>query len=129
MDKIVRDTSKYGLLVSQGVPYLEVSLFIVTTMVSVPLVTQVMTKNKYNYTNYELLLVRLLRVSSGHLSHLSYRTTILPVLQDEPLSPEDDVDRQLKAGKSKSVEDDSAEIEAASFKKFPLEPNALTRVC
>ncbi|CAI7993434.1 Serine/threonine-protein kinase tor, partial [Geodia barretti] len=73
----------------------------------IPMVKKVMTKNKYNYTNYELLLVRLLR--------------------DEPLSPEDDVDRQLKAGKSKSVEDDSAEIEAASFKKFPLEPNALTR--
>ena len=49
-------------------------------------------------------------------------------LQDEPLSPDDDVDRQLKASKSKSVEDDSAEIEAASFKKFPVEVNALTRV-
>jgi FKBP12-rapamycin complex-associated protein len=73
----------------------------------IPMVKKVMTKNRYNYTNYELLLVRLLR--------------------DEPLSPEDDVDRQLKAGKSKSSEDDSAEIEAASFKKFPLEPNALTR--
>ena len=48
--------------------------------------------------------------------------------QDEPLSPEDDVDRQLKASKTRSVEDDSAEIEAASFKKFPVEVNALTRV-
>ena len=38
------------------------------------------------------------------------------------------MDRQLKASKSRSVEDDSAEIEAASFKKFPLETNALTRV-
>lgn len=50
------------------------------------------------------------------------------VLQDEPLSPEDDVDRQLKASKTKSIEDDSAEIEAASFKKFPVEVNSLTRV-
>ena len=38
------------------------------------------------------------------------------------------MDRQLKASKTKTVEDDSAEIEAASFKKFPVEVNALTRV-
>ena len=39
------------------------------------------------------------------------------------------MDRQLKASKTKLVEDDSAEIEATSFKKFPVEVNALTRVC
>ena len=62
---------------------------------------------------------------------MTYRTAQLSVLflQDEPLSPEDDVDRQLKNSKVKSLEDDSAEIEAASFKKFPVEVNALTRVC
>ena len=48
--------------------------------------------------------------------------------QDEPLTPDDDVDRQLRARKQQSTEDDSAEIEAASFKKFPVEVNSLARV-
>ena len=49
-------------------------------------------------------------------------------IQDEPLTPDDDVDRHLKGGKQQLGDDDSAEIEAASFKKFPVEVNALTRV-
>ncbi len=49
-------------------------------------------------------------------------------LQDEPLTPDDDVDRHLKGGKQQLHDDESAEIEAASFKKFPVEVNALTRV-
>ena len=38
------------------------------------------------------------------------------------------MDRQLRARKQPSAEDDSAEIEAASFKKFPVEVNSLARV-
>ena len=48
--------------------------------------------------------------------------------QDEPLSPSDDVERQLRSRKQQSTDDDSAEIEAASFKKFPVEVNSLARV-
>ena len=48
--------------------------------------------------------------------------------QDEPLSPNDDVERQLRSKKQQSTDDDSAEIEAASFKKFPVEVNSLARV-
>ena len=44
------------------------------------------------------------------------------------MTPNDDVDRQLRARKQQSAEDDSAEIEAASFKKFPVEVNSLARV-
>ncbi len=46
--------------------------------------------------------------------------------QDEPLIPEDDVDR--KAKRQQPDEDNSAEIEAASFKKFHMEVTALSRV-
>ncbi len=56
---------------------------------------------------------------------------IVPPLpsQDEPLTPDDDVDRQLRARKQQQPnEDESAEIEAASFKKFPVEVNSLARV-
>ena len=49
-------------------------------------------------------------------------------LKDEPLTPDDDVDRQLKGRKQQVQDDDSAEIEAASFKKFPVEVNTLARV-
>lgn len=48
--------------------------------------------------------------------------------QDEPLTPDDDVERQLRSRKLQSTDDDSAEIEAASFKKFPVEVNSLARV-
>lgn len=55
---------------------------------------------------------------------------VLPFLppQDEPLTPDDDVERQLRSRKQQSSDDDSAEIEAASFKKFPVEVNSLARV-
>ena len=46
--------------------------------------------------------------------------------QDEPLVPDDDVDRKIK--RQQPDEDNSAEIEAASFKKFHMEVNALSRV-
>ena len=42
--------------------------------------------------------------------------------------PEDDVDRQLRTRKQQTDEDNSAEIEIASFKKFHMEVNALARV-
>jgi hypothetical protein len=48
--------------------------------------------------------------------------------KDEPLTPDDDVERQLRSRKQQSSDDDSAEIEAASFKKFPVEVNSLARV-
>ena len=44
--------------------------------------------------------------------------------QDEPLTPEDDVDRR----KQQVQEDDSSEFDSTSFKKFPVEVNSLTRV-
>lgn len=44
------------------------------------------------------------------------------------MSPSDDVERQLRSKKQQSTDDDSAEIEAASFKKFPVEANSLARV-
>ena len=65
------------------------------------------------------------------LFHSSYTSSLSPHRcspQNEPLTPDDDVDRQLKAHKQQTHEDDSAEIEAASFKKFPVEVNCLTRV-
>ncbi len=40
--------------------------------------------------------------------------------------PDDDVDRKIK--RQQPDEDNSAEIEAASFKKFHMEVNALSRV-
>jgi hypothetical protein len=39
------------------------------------------------------------------------------------------VERQIRAKKLQTAEDDTAEIEAASFKKFTVETNALARVC
>ena len=50
------------------------------------------------------------------------------LFKDEPLAPEDDVERQLRAKKLQTAEDDTAEIEAASFKKFSVEANSLARV-
>ena len=44
------------------------------------------------------------------------------------MTPDDDVERQLRSRKQQSTDDDSAEIEAASFKKFPVEVNSLARV-
>lgn len=44
------------------------------------------------------------------------------------MAPEDDVERQIRARKLQTPEDDTAEIEAASFKKFSVETNALARV-
>lgn len=49
-------------------------------------------------------------------------------VQDEPLTPDDDSDRQNKSKKQQNHYDDSAEIEAVSFKKFPLDVNSLAKV-
>ena len=38
------------------------------------------------------------------------------------------MERQLRAKKLQTAEDDTAEIEAASFKKFTIEANNLARV-
>ena len=38
------------------------------------------------------------------------------------------MERQLRSKKQQATDDDSAEIEAASFKKFPVEVNSLARV-
>ena len=44
------------------------------------------------------------------------------------VSPSDDVERQLHIKKQQSTDNDSVEIEAASFKKFPVEVNCQTWV-
>jgi hypothetical protein len=72
------------------------------------MVKKVLTKHRYSYPSYELLLCRLLK--------------------DEPLTPDDDSDLQSRTKKQQSHDDDSAEIEAVSFKKFPLDVNSLTKV-
>ncbi len=79
---------------------------------------------------YELLLVRLIRVSPSHTLPVPlHRPLSSPPSQDEPLTPDDDVDRQLRTRKQQQPsEEESAEIEAASFKKFPVEVNSLARV-
>lgn len=69
----------------------------------IPMVKKVLTKHRYSHPTYQLLLCRLLK--------------------DEPLTPEDDVDRR----KQQVQEDDSSEFDSASFKKFPVEVNSLTR--